>query len=133
MLEHPYFGRLRFMGDYWEGELTLPGEPEKIGLTVPAFEDGPSDAQVQLCRRLLSDLDGLFARCRPVFEGDFETWTQLPFPSDWREAFVLVGVGLPEDGDEMREWDVGYFVDVANHYFTAYFENGRASYLTVDG
>ena len=120
-------------GGYWEGELTLPGEPEKIGLTVPASEEGPSEAQVELCKRLLGDLDALFARCRPVFEGDFETWAQISFPSDWRAAFVLVGLGLPEDGDEQRPWDVTYFVHPANHYFTAYFENGSASYLTVDG
>jgi hypothetical protein len=133
VLEHPYFGPMRHMGDYWEAELIQPGEPEKIGLTVPGPESGPSEAQVELCRRLLGDLDALFARCRPVFEGDFETWAEMSFPDDWREAFVLVGLGLPEEGDETRPWDVTYFVDAASHYFTAYFENRRASYLTVDG
>ena len=134
VVEHPYFGRLVFMlGAYWEGELVLPGEPEKIGLTVPAPETGPSEAQVELCQRLLADLDGFFTRCRTVFEPDFESWAEQPFPAHWRDAFVLVGLGLPEDGDERRPWDVTYFVGAANHYFTAYFENGVASYLTVDG
>ena len=40
-LDHPYFGRLRFMpGEYWEGELVAPGVPERIGLVVPAPSPG---------------------------------------------------------------------------------------------
>lgn len=134
MLDHPYFGRLLFMsGNYWEGELAVTGVPEKVGLIVPASEDGPSPKQEAFCRELLADLDALFARCRPLFEGDFEEWTEKPFPAEWREEFLLVGLGLPADGDAQNPWDVGYFVDAANHYFTAYFEDGRPSYLSVDG
>jgi hypothetical protein len=133
VLEHPYFGRLTFMRDYWEGELVVPGVPEKVGLVIPAPETGPSEAQSAFCRAALSDLDKLFRRCRPVFEGDFEEWTERAFPDDWRDEFSLVGLGLPEDGDDSRPWDVCYFVDSANHYFTAYFDGGKPCYLTVDG
>jgi len=68
-----------------------------------------------------------------VFESVFEEWVGRPLPSDWRRDFSLVGLGLPEEGDEARPWDVGYFVDPGNHYFTAYFERGGPSYVTVDG
>ena len=119
--------------DLWEGELTVPGSPEKLGLVIPARETGPSERHVALCRALLDDLDGLFERCRPVFAADFEVWAGKALPSDWRTDFALVGLGLPSDGDETQPWDVCYFVDAANHYFTAHFEDGRASYLTVDG
>ena len=134
VLEHPFFGRLTLMpGGYWEGELVVPGAAEKVGLVVPAPPAGPSEEQERFCRSLIGDLDALFRRCRPVFEDDFEEWTGMAFPSDWREEFSLVGLGLPLSGDESRPWDVCYFVDAANHYFTAYFEDGRPSYLTVDG
>ena len=134
VLDHPYFGRLTFMpGDYWEGELDVPGSPEPVGLVVPAPATGPDDAQADFCRALLADQDALFERCRPLFEGDFETWAEKPFPSAWRDDFALTGPGLPARGDEREPWDVGYFVDAANHYFTAHFEQGRPSYLTVDG
>jgi hypothetical protein len=138
-LNHAYFGRLLFVrgadtaANYGEGELAVPGLPEKVGLTIPARESGPSEAQVHFCRSLLGDFDALFTRCRPVFEGKFEEWTQKAFPSHWREDFSLVGLGLPVGGDELRPWDVTYFVEAANHYFTAYFENGTATYLTIDG
>ena len=134
MLDHPYFGRLTFMaGEYWEGELDVPGVPERVGLVVPAPATGPTEEQVAFCRSLLTDLDALFARCRPLFEGDFEEWAQKPFPRDWRDEFSLTGLGLPAWGEETEPWDVGYFVDAANHYFTARFEDGKPSYLTVDG
>lgn len=46
VLDDPYFGRLTFMrGGYWEGELVVPGAPEKVGLVVPASETGPSEEQ----------------------------------------------------------------------------------------
>jgi len=99
----------------------------------PAPATGPDAAQVELCKTLLGDLDALFDRCRPLFEADFEQWTGRPFPHEWRDDFSLVGLGLPPRGDPSAEWEVTYFVDAANHYFTAYFEDGRASYLTVDG
>jgi hypothetical protein len=134
VLDHPYFGRVMFMSrSYWEGELSVPGQPEKVGLVIPAPESGPLEEQVEFCRGLLTDLDALFARCRPVFKGDFEVWTEKPFPVGWHEDFLLVGLGLPELGDETKPWDVCYFVDAANHYFTAYFEEGRPSYLSIDG
>src|SRR4051812_2122749 len=134
VLDHPYFGRLTFMpGGYWEGELAVPGLPERVGLVVPAPATGPDDAQAAFCLELLADLDGLFERCRPLFEPEFETWAGKPFRSEWRDDFSLTGLGVPECGDEREPWDAGYFVDAANHYFTAHFERGRASYLTVDG
>jgi hypothetical protein len=96
-LNHAYFGRLLFIrsanaaSHYWEGELAVVGLPEKVGLTIPAPESGPSEAQVHFCRALLGDLDALFTRCKPVFEGKFEEWTQQAFPSHWREDFSLSG------------------------------------------
>ena len=107
--------------------------PEKIGLVIPAPETGPTREQVEFCRMLLDDLDGLFARCRPVFAERFEEWANKPFPLEWRDEFSLVGLGLSANGDDAQPWDVCYFVDAANHYFTAFFEGGRASYVTVDG
>src|SRR5262249_37764204 len=121
VLDDPYFGRLTFMrGDYWECELVVPGVPEKVGITVPAQQVGPGEEQVDFCRLLLGDLDGLFERCRPVFEGQFEEWTEKPFPHVWRDEFSLVGLDLPIAGDETQLWSVGYFVDAAHHYFTAH-------------
>jgi hypothetical protein len=129
VLDDPYFGRLTFMrGGYWEGELVVPGVSENVGLVVPASETGPSEEQAAFCRRLFADLEALFARFRPVFEGDFELWAEQPFPDEWRADFSLVGLGLPEAGENAKPWNVCYFVDAANHYFTVSFEDGRPSY-----
>jgi hypothetical protein len=68
-----------------------------------------------------------------VFEGDFETWAEKPFPADWQDDFSLVGLDLPARGKDTESWSACYFVDAANHYFTACFEGGRARYATIDG
>jgi hypothetical protein len=68
-----------------------------------------------------------------LFEGARRRWAEKPFPAEWQADFSLVGLGLPEAGDNANPWNVCYFVDAANHYFTAYFEDGRPSYVTVDG
>jgi hypothetical protein len=134
VIDHPYFGRIRFVaGVHWEAELVVAGIPEKVGVTVPAPESGPTKAQVAFCAAQLADLDRLFERCRPVFEGTFEEWAQKPFPRSSQDEFSLVGLDLPPGGDENEPWSVCYFVDAANHYFTAHFEHAQPSYLTVDG
>ena len=134
VVEHPYFGKLRYMsGEYWEAELEVADAKEKVGVTVPGPETGPVQAQVDFCRSVLADQDGLFERCRPVFEPDFEEWTGKPFPRSWRDDFALVGLDLPPGGLDTEPWSVCYFVDAANHYFTAYFDAGTASYSTIDG
>jgi len=133
-LDHPFLGRLTFMSpDYWEGELVISGLADKVGLVIPAPGTGPVEAQVELCRRLLGDPAQLLERCRAVFEEPYETWVGRPLPEAWKDDFALVGLGLPEGGDEAAAWDVCYFVDAASHYFTAYFEAGVPTSVTVDG
>jgi hypothetical protein len=47
IMNHPFFGRITFLfGEYWEGELSIPGQSERIGVTLPASETGPSAGQV---------------------------------------------------------------------------------------
>jgi hypothetical protein len=139
VIEHPYFGKLRYFRGrapqqgHWDGELVIQGLKEKLGVVIPATEAGPTAAQVSFCRAALADLDALFARCRPVFAGEFERWTEKPFPDDWRAEFALCGLDPPVNGDERRPWSVSYFVESAQHYFTAHFEYGKATTLTVDG
>jgi hypothetical protein len=120
------------MGDCWEGEIGVPTVSEKVAIAVPAPKTGPTEGQATFCRHLLADLDALFARCRPVFEGEFEQWTGRPFPSNWRDEFSLGGIALPEDGDEARPWDVGYSLLGAEQLFTAFLEGGQARYAAVD-
>jgi hypothetical protein len=134
VIDDPYIGRLTFTrGGYWEGELVVQGVPEKVGIVVPAPAPGPSRQQAAFCARMLGDLDALFARCRPVFEQTYEEWTSRKLAAGWRQEFSLVGLDLPASDDETRPWSACYFVPAANHYFTAFFEHGRASHATVDG
>lgn len=131
-MEHDFFGRILFMGGeipsddgYWECKLQVEGVKEPIGVTINANTEGPKPEQVTFYKNAISNLDNLFDQCWPIFEPDFEQWTQKKFSGNWRDDFELMGIEIPKDANLNNKWAVCYFVDQANHYFTAQFENGR--------
>lgn len=138
--EHSYFGKLTYFGSknptdcYWEAELPLSGATdEQIGITMAGTQDGPTLEEQHFCKVAISDMDGLFAKCRSAFEVEFQQRTQTPIPQDWRMAFKLDGFQVPSRGDPDEPWEVCYFVAPAKHYFTAVFERGEVKHVLVDG
>ena len=139
-IHHDFFGKLYFMGgdnaagdDYWEGEMIIDGCEDPIGISIVADIEGPTAAQVELFMQLTSDLDQLFNRCWLVFKPDFEQWTGKEFSGHWRNEFALVGLGIPKAANINNDWHVSYFVESANHFFTAQFEGGKPKYNEIDG
>lgn len=138
---HPYFEQLVYFGHrdaskcYWEAELQVPGSKDhRISVTMNGTAQGPDPAAEAFCRAQLADLDGLFLRCRPVFEPEFASWARQPsFPSAWRTAFRLDGFTVPARGDEHAVWDATFSLESAGRYFTAFFESGVARRVQVDG
>ena len=135
---HPYFGKVIFFGrkgyrGYWEAELAHPDLTKKFSVLIPTGKDGAMEPYANFTSSLLKDLDGLFARCKPEFMFEYQKWSNEPFPPDWRRSFVLDGITLPEETDEIEEWSVCYFVEPANHYFTAVFQGGKVREVIVDG
>jgi hypothetical protein len=130
-IDHPSLGRLRFMGDYWEGELDFPDRSEALSVTIDAPESGPTEAQVALFHDLVADQNGLFQRLRPLLEAELETWTDGSPAANWADDITLTGLDLPEDGDAPQE--VTYWVPAAGHWFTAVYEDGEPSSVRVDG
>jgi len=49
------------------------------------------------------------------------------------DDFQLMSIEIPRDGDANNEWTAGYYVDKANHYFTARFIDGEPGYNEIDG
>jgi len=139
-MEHDFFGKIFFMGgdisvanDYWESELKIEGAKEPLTVLINAPKKGPSEDQAAFYKNVISDLDALFNKCWPIFEPDFSPWTNKEFSGDWKEDFELMSIEIPKDGNENNEWSVSYYVDAANHYFTARFENGEPKYNEIDG
>jgi hypothetical protein len=88
---------------------------------------------VDFYKRCVSDLDTLFDKCWPIFEPDFQEWAGKTFSGKWRDDFKLMSIEIPREADENNEWTVGYYVDAANHYFTARFISGKPKYNEIDG
>ena len=139
-INHEFFGKILFMGgdklkedDYWEAELEIKGTKEPITVLINAGKEGPDSKHVAFFKKCVSDLDTLFDKCWPIFEPDFQQWTGKPFSGNWRDDFDLMSIEIPREADENNEWTVGYYIDAANHYFTARFINGRPKYNEIDG
>ena len=139
-MDHPFFGSMLFMGgevpadnDYWEAELPITESRPPITVIINAPIAGPCQSQVDFCQWALSDQDALFQQCWPIFEPDFESWAHKHFSGDWRDDFELVSLEIPRDGDNCHDWAVSYYVNAANHYFTARFVGGKAKFNEIDG
>lgn len=136
---HPYFGEMIYFGSkdsgncYWEAEVVVPGQSKTAGITMRGTSAGPTQSEETFCRAALSDVDALFRNCVEVFEPEFIKWAKQPFPSDWRQAFILDGFDVPADGKSTEPWGLCYFVEPAGHYFTAQFVDGKVSNVLVDG
>jgi len=139
-MNHEYFGKILFIGgkiheedDYWEAELEIKEANGPITVLVKVGKEGPTSKHVAFYKQCVTDLDTLFDKCWPIFEPDFQEWTDKPFSGKWREDFELMSIEIPREADENKEWAVGYYVDAANHYFTARFIGGKPKYNEIDG
>ena len=136
---HPYFGEMTYFGSvkaedcYWESEVDVPNQSERVGVTMSGTPDGPTAAEEQFCRSVIADSDLLLEQCRAAFEPELKTWAKCPLPKPWQDAFKLDGFEIPRDADRSNPWTVCYFVESAGHYFTAHFESGMVSHVSVDG
>ena len=134
---HPYFHNLIYFGSkvesdcYWEAELPMDGE--MVGVNMTGTSEGPTSEEEAFCRRVLSDPEALFAKCREAFEPEFQRWAKRPLPAAWKGEFKLDGFQVLMNGDSSEAWEVCYFVESAGHYFTAVFEGGRVECVNVDG
>ncbi|NNK75894.1 MAG: hypothetical protein HKP42_07505 [Maribacter sp.] len=126
-------GKTPALNDYWESEQKIKGVKEPILVLITAGIEGPSIEQVIFFKKCIEDLDQLFEKCWPIFEPDFEQWTEVKFNGNWKEHFDLMSIEIPRDADPKNNWSVCYFVDKANHYFTAQFENGVPKFNEIDG
>ncbi|WP_217492218.1 hypothetical protein, partial [Veronia pacifica] len=139
-MEHEYFGKILFMGgdepaddDYWEAEASINEAKEPLTILINAPLSGPTDVHVVFYKNAVSDLEALFDKCWPIFEPDFQQWTDKQFSGNWKDDFELMSIEIPRDADEKNEWTVGYYVDAAKHYFTARFIDGKPTYNEIDG
>jgi hypothetical protein len=139
-MDHHFFGKILYMGGgipketgYWEAEMVIEGSKEPVAVLINAPKEGPGDKHVNFYKKYVNDLDALFKKCWPIFEPDFQQWTNKTFSGQWRDDFEFMSIEIPREADETNEWTVGYFVEAANHYFTVRFIDGKPRYNEVDG
>lgn len=127
-----YFGK-KGQGGHWEAELRQPKSDDKFSVVIPASKDASLEPYAQLMASLIEDTDSMFKRCQQAFEIEWVKWVNGPFPARWKETFVLNCITLPENAELSDSWSVCYFVNPADRYFTARFQNGKVNDVIVDG
>ena len=60
--EDPDFGKLTYMGGYWEGAGIFPPTRDEVEYFVSAGEDGPSEANRQAFQTICGNYAGLLAK-----------------------------------------------------------------------
>ena len=141
---HDYFHRLWIYppGSHtrWEAELDveIPGADKKVGFFSATLHDqvaaeGPTDAEVAFCKRLMGNLNELFELTQPAVAEAWNDWGKDEFPTDWTTVLKLDGLSVPKDGNIKEPWGVTWFCDPAGHYFAIELRDGKAWLESVDG
>jgi hypothetical protein len=122
-MDDPVFGTIRLYKDRgWEGEVQFAPTDSRVGVSIRAESNGPSDQQRELFKEIESRYPGLRASieqslCKHVgdefpFKIEFELVDieidEELVPGGWTCQFVPKEVGDPNS----ELGDMGYFVDV---------------------
>ncbi len=128
-MSHPRLGELQFRGmrmrpgepAYGEWEMRPPGFEDTLLVEFrPGYGDPSPEALAEL-EVLLGDLDALFERCRSRAEQVYAEMVEEPMPRDWRSAFRLEQISLPDPDERAREWQVMYWCEAALHWLVVTF------------
>lgn len=121
---HPRLGELRYTGrrsrpgDHVTGvwKLQPAGFDRPFGVDFPTMGDTPTPETLAQLEQILADLDSLFERARPKVRIVYERMVEKPLPAEWRDAFKLDHVHLPDLEEKEPEWQVQYWCEAALHW-----------------
>jgi len=137
---HPYFGEMTYYGfkknnnGYWECEVACEGSFLSVIINSPT-ETLPTSEHVDFVQSIIDDLDATFNLTQSKIVEMFEKFLEIPFPEDWKKAFLFTGMEIPLDADPRNNWELSFecLLDKEGHYFTCYFENNVPVGVSVDG
>jgi hypothetical protein len=142
VMTHPVFGEMEFVGTRSRREgpvsgmwrLNLPGFTRYVGVTFPNPGGDPTPEDLKTLESLLADLDTLFERSRREVAAEYEEYKQEPMPAgDWRSLFRLDHIQLPDPVEPETPWQVVYWCEAAQHWFTVEFVGEAVTYVGIDG
>jgi len=138
---HPRLGELRYIGrrqrpdghvtGVWK--LQPNGFDRVFGAGFPTEGDEPTPEALAQLERVLADLDALFERARPRIREEYESFVEKPMPKEWREAFQLDHIELPDPEEPQPEWQVSYWCEAAQHWFVVDFRGDAVTHVQIDG
>jgi hypothetical protein len=140
-VSHPRLGEFRFTGrrrhpggqahGYWK--VQPPGFDTPVGVDFESENNDPTAEGFALLETLFADPDALFERCRSKAEKSYEQMVEVPMPHDWRSAFRLEHIMLPDADAKIPEWQVSYWCEDALHWLVVDFRGDDAVDASFEG
>lgn len=138
-INHPIFGELIFSqganGPYWVHETYETSSEEEICVSIDTVgTEPPSKKQEEFYSKVVTHLDEYFEKVNELIVPKYESYLGVLFPEEWKDAFRLASLGVPLDGDEMRNWEITFvcITRSSGFLFTCYFEKGIPVHVGVD-
>jgi len=140
-VSHPGLGELQYIGrrlrpgGHVDGlwKLRPDGFDKVFGVDFPSEGGEPTPEGFAQLEQVLGNLDGLFERARPPIREEYESFVEKPMPKEWREAFQLDHIQLPDPEEPEPEWQISYWCEAALHWFVVDFSGDTVTHVQVDG
>ena len=140
-LNHSKFGELIYDGvgdpdDMWQKLDDIDFKPinGKIGLTVLAGPNGPTDNHVKFFEEFEKNYNTILNKYSEALKTEYEQWFNKPPKNDINNVFNFVALTIPEEGNINNEWSISFYpVEDEEHLFTLYIKNGEPAGCSVDG
>ena len=111
--EDPDFGKLTYMGGYWEGAGIFPPTQDKVEYFVAASEHGPSDANRQAFQIICSNYAGLLAKAAAAISSATESTAKA-------SELSVSSLDIPSGDLDTGTWEMS-FDDTAGTLFSVKF------------
>jgi hypothetical protein len=134
-------GELRFTGrrlrpgghadGYWK--VQPPGFDVPVGVDFANENGDPYPEGLRALDALLSDLDALFERSAKQVSEAYKQIVEELMPQEWRAAFRLEHISVPDDKEREPEWQVTYWCEAALHWFVVSYRGEEVVDVSIEG
>ena len=118
--------------NFYDGDTKFMSQ--KVGITIEADEDGPTERQKEFYTKLESEYSAIKVEVIiPYLKKGLEDWQEENEIIDFDKEFTIDGISLSRITDNSAHWSITLYSDKISHYVTIEFVNFALQGLIVDG
>lgn len=120
------FGELNYTkfsdttNNFYDGDVEF--DWQKVGITIDADENGPTDSQKEIYIKLQSKYASIKVDVIiPYLKKELEDWEEENQIIDFHKEFTIDGISLSRISDNSFHWSLTLYSTTINHYVTVEF------------